>query len=168
MSMTGVLTGVVGVNAAFLRDIKEDNRELRLLMRRAERLSAAPDKVFLGPAAARELIEALRDQVALHFTLEEAFGYFDQTWGTPPEFASWAERLRAQHLPLYQQICDLAIRAEKRLIEPPDGNFEEPAVNAIHALLDSLAAFLRRLHSHESAENQLILDALELDIGVGD
>lgn len=165
MSTTQVLTGVVGVNAAFLREIKEDNRDLRLLMRRAERLVASPDKVLLAPATARETISELRDQIGFHFSLEEAYGYFDQVWGPPPEFSGWADRLRAQHLPLYQQICHLADRAERQLAETP---FDEFGVEHVHGILRSLAAFLRRLHHHESAENQLILDAIDQDTGVGD
>jgi hypothetical protein len=153
-------TGTVTVNAAFLQEIKEVNEELWMLLADLRHRCQRP----IAPTACRYLIDKLahlRDQLALHFSLEEAYGYFDDPIDVAPQLSRAADRLRAEHKSLYIDLCDLVDRAERMFyddqhaelalwIEPEFLNFDE------------------RLRSHEERENELILDAYDADIGVGD
>jgi hypothetical protein len=99
--------------------------------------------------------------LALHFSLEEAYGYFDDPVEVAPQFSMSAERLRAEHKELYVELCDLVERAERMFYD------EQHAALALWIGPEFLE-FEQRLRSHEERENELILDAYDGDIGVGD
>ena len=70
-----VITRTVAVNAAFLQEIKEDNRLVRDFLQQALDLLSVPRRV-----PARRIVNKLwqvRDQLAMHFALEDAYGYFE-------------------------------------------------------------------------------------------
>ncbi len=159
MKKSKTRTGHVAVNAAFLKDIKDDNRELKALMDKIQPLaSQLPTAVNHWPELIR-LFADLRDQLAMHFSLEEAFGYFEDAIITAPQLSVTAERLRGEHAVLFQQIRDLA-----------DLAFEVPAEadEQISMLLKRFDDFQSKFQRHEEAELTLILDAMGDDIGVGD
>ena len=58
-----------------------------------------------------DLLIELQDQLALHFALEEAYGYFDDPIWVAPHISDLAESLRAEHVALYSELCDLAEQA---------------------------------------------------------
>jgi hypothetical protein len=153
-------TGTVTVNAAFLLEIKEVNQELWTLLADLRHRCQRP----LSPGSCRVMIDKLchlRDQLALHFSLEEAYGYFDDPVDVAPQLAREADRLRSEHKELYMQLCDLVERAERMYF---DGD---------HAALTlwvgpEFLQFEQRIRDHEDRENCLIMDAYEGDIGVGD
>jgi len=152
-------TRQVAVNAAFLKDIKDDNRDLKVLMDRIQMLSRPlPTATNHWPELIR-LYADLRDQLAMHFSLEEAYGYFDDAIITAPQLSVTAECLRGQHSSLFQQICDLAERA----IEVSSEVDEQ-----IEKFLRQFDHFRSLFQKHEEAELKLILDAMDDDIGVGD
>ena len=158
--MTIVIT-TVSVNAAFLQEIKEDNRELKhLLAQTAETILHPPTKGS-STRPLTELILQLRDQLALHFSLEEAFGYLDDAIAVAPRLCELAETLRSEHTLLFAAICDLAEHAEQLL------HHERAAHNVKYILLE-LSSFYRAFQIHETNENDLILQSLYDDIGVGD
>ncbi|MCL6481793.1 MAG: hypothetical protein K6U02_08700 [Firmicutes bacterium] len=69
---TVVQTGTVTINAAFLQEIKEVNQDLWALLAELRHRCQRP----LAPGACRWLLDRLcqlRDQLALHFSLEEAY-----------------------------------------------------------------------------------------------
>jgi hypothetical protein len=103
----------------------------------------------------------LRDQLALHFSLEEAYGYFDDPLDVAPQLGQQAERLRAEHKDLYLDLCDLVDRAERMFYD------EQHAALALWIGPEFLE-FDQRLRNHEDRENELIVDAYDGDIGVGD
>ena len=103
----------------------------------------------------------LRDQLALHFSLEEAYGYFDDPIDVAPQLGRQAEHLRAQHKELYVDLCDLVERGERLFYD------EQHAALALW-IGPQFVEFDQRLRRHEEAENELITQAYDDDIGVGD
>src|SRR6185295_2152678 len=100
------------VNPAFLQEIKEVNQELWESFADLRHRCSRP----LGPGMCRHLVDwlsELRDQLALHFALEEAYGYFDEPLEVAPQLGEKAERLRGEHRDLYSEFSDLVDRAEK-------------------------------------------------------
>jgi hypothetical protein len=123
------LTSTVTVNAAFLQEIKEVNHELWQLLADLRHRCQRP----MAPGSCRSLVEKLcqlRDQLALHFALEEAYGYFEDPVDVAP------------------QLCRHAALAV--WLGPEFLDFD---------------ALLRK---HEERENDLIFEAYDADIGVGD
>jgi hypothetical protein len=153
-------TGTVTVNAAFLQEIKEVNQELWILLRDLRHRCQRP----IAPGHCRLLIDKLcqlRDQLALHFSLEEAYGYFDDPLDVAPQLGLQAERLRAEHKDLYLDLCDLVDRAERMFYD------EQHAALALWIGPEFLELD-QRLRDHEDRENELITEAYDGDIGVGD
>ena len=153
-------TGTVTVNAAFLQEIKEVNQELWALLAELRHRCQRP----IAPGHCRALIDKLcqlRDQLALHFSLEEAYGYFDDPVDVAPQLSRDAERLRAEHKELYLDFCDLVERAERMFYD------EQHAALALWIGPEFLE-FDQRLRGHEQRENALIVEAYDGDIGVGD
>jgi hypothetical protein len=154
------LTGTVTVNAAFLKEIKDVNEELWLLQAELRHRCQRP----IAPGQCRQLIDRicqLRDQLALHFSLEEAYGYFDDPVEVAPQLCRQAEQLRLQHNELYVDLSDLIERAERMFY---DGLHAELALWIGPEFLE----FDQRLREHEEREHELIMDAYSGDIGVGD
>ena len=106
-----------------------------------------------------QLLDGLRDQLALHFALEEAYGYFDDALGTEPQVSAVAECLRGEHGGIFEAIRHIADRAKEI-----SGDKEEEVTR----LLNRFAAFRQSFQNHEEAELELILDTLDDGIGVGD
>jgi hypothetical protein len=154
------LTGTVTVNAAFLQEIKEVNQELWSLLSELRHRCQRP----LAPSQCRLLIDKLcqlRDQLALHFALEEAYGYFEDPVYVAPRLSRQAEQLRDEHKGLYLDLCELVDRAERMFYD------EQHAALALWIGPEFLE-FDARLRDHESRENELIFEAYDEDIGVGD
>jgi hypothetical protein len=153
-------TGTVTVNAAFLQEIKEVNAELWALLEDLRHRCQRP----IAPAHCRTLIDKLsqfRDQLALHFSLEEAYGYFEDPVDVAPQLSRQAEQLRAEHRDLYLAFCDLGERAERMYYD------QQHAALALW-LGPQFLELDRRLRHHEERENELICEAYDGDIGVGD
>ena len=156
-----IVTTTVTINAAFLEEIKEDDRRLRHLLTEAR--AAFAQRRFQRPWLIRivALLSDLRDQLALHFTLEESFGYFDEPICAAPWLSERADTLRAQHPDLFVQMCEI-VEAAERSLEP----------HARRTRLDQIAGrfdeFLAALEQHEADETDLIFQAYNDDIGVGD
>lgn len=154
------LTGTITVNAAFLQEIKEVNHELWDLLKSLRHRCQRP----IAPGQCRQLIDKLchfRDQLALHFSLEEAYGYFEDPVEVAPQLSRQAEKLRGEHKELYLELCDLVERAERMFYD------EQHAALALWIGPEFLELD-QRIRSHEERENELIMDAYEGDIGVGD
>jgi hypothetical protein len=153
-------TGTITVNAAFLQEIKDVNQELWDVLAQLRHRCQRP----IAPGSCRQLIDRLcqlRDQLALHFSLEEAYGYFEDPIDVAPQLSRAAERLRAEHKELYLDLCDMVERAERMLYD------EQHAALALWIGPEFLE-FDGRLLSHEERETDLIMEAYDGDIGVGD
>ncbi len=150
------------VNAAFFREIKEDHQQLNCMLDKLRQMVNSP------PALANHLREfsqrtaELRDQLAFHFTLEEAYGYFEDAVERAPRFHEQAGRLRDQHSELYLLAEQVAESAASTSDHPVDAEQTAAWLSKLFVDFDTL------LKAHESAEVRLILDAMQLDVGVGD
>lgn len=153
-------TGTVTVNAAFLAEIKEVHYELWHLLADLRHRCQRP----MAPGQCRLLIDKLghlRDQLALRFALEEAYGYFDDPLDVAPQLSRRAEQLRGEHKGLYLDFCELVDHAERILYEE---RFAALALWIGPQFLELDA----RLRDHEDREKDLIYEAYDADIGVGD
>lgn len=153
--------GTVTINAAFLLEIKEDNQELRQLLEHAVDALCKPDRIFTPPKKLAELLGQLRDQLAMHFTLEEAFGYFEDAVAVAPRLGRQADTLRGEHKDLFLELCNIVEYAERL-------QYGESPASAVSRIGDRFSVFHRRFRNHEDRENQLILESLNDDLGVGD
>ena len=152
--------GTLTINAAFLQEIKEDNRQLSELLDRTAAL-LPPHVIHVRVNSLAQTLGELRDQLATHFSLEEFFGYFDDAMDVAPWLSSQADVLRVQHESLFREICDLADDAEKML-------YRERSAVTLQQLSLAFQCFQSRLKDHEEAENDLIQQAFCDDVGVGD
>ncbi|MEQ8788570.1 MAG: hemerythrin domain-containing protein [Pirellulaceae bacterium] len=156
-----IKVGTLGVNAAFLREIKEDHRELTRLFDEAVALFARAARTRVPARKIIDVLECLRDQLALHFSLEEAFGYFEDAITVAPRLSARADALRSEHGTLYIELCEVVEEAE-RLLRADNSS------RAVRRIALQFVAFHHQYQAHDSAENELILTALDDDIGVGD
>ncbi len=159
MSNDPIRTRRLTINAAFLKDIKDDNRDLKKLLDKIFPLAAHPQTATNHWSEMVELFGCLRDQLALHFALEEAYGYFDEAVDSAPELSAVAECLRGQHPDLFEKIRHLADKSSEIRIDSGE---------QVARFLAEFNAFRTEFEKHEEAELKLILDALDDDLGVGD
>jgi len=152
-------TGTVTVNAAFFQEIKDVNQELWAMLEDARDRIARP--VSAGQCRSLvELLARLRDQLALHFALEEAYGYFEDPEFVAPMLGQEAEKLRGEHKDIYMRLCRVVELAEKWY-------YANETITLARCLGPAFRDFDRRLRQHEERENALIFDMLG-DTGVGD
>lgn len=156
-----IATKSVTINAAFLREIKEDHLELGQIFRETEQAFETDAVPRLSAKRMVDLLSELRDRFAMHLTLEEAFGYFEDAVDVAPHLGQRSEELRREHEPLFLEICALVDEAEQLLYHEV-GHHSHLRVGA------NFRAFVENFQDHESREKELILQALDEDIGVGD
>ncbi len=159
MSNTNTSTRQLTVNAAFLKEIKEDNHHLKSLWDQINSYSVHVETAINHWPELISLLAELRDQLAIHFTLEEAYGYFDDAIDIAPQLSAQAETLRGEHRNLFPQICELADKIAEVSVES-----EEQTSHFIKGL----GHFKHAFEKHEEAELKLILESLDDDLGVGD
>lgn len=147
------------VNAAFLKDIKDDNRHLKQLLDQIAPMMKHPNVAENHWRELIELLEELRDQLAFHFSLEEAYGYFDAALESEPQRSAEAEVLRGEHSGLFAKIRDLTDRA---------GDVAPESTRDVEGFLHDYSEFFHAFARHEEAELRLILSTLDDDIGVCD
>lgn len=138
------------INAAFLKEIKDDNLTLYSLLENLRSFWLVNDPLVLTPEWFSVLVNQLRDQLAFHFTLEENFGYFDHPVKFDPILSADAQRLRNQHTELYLEISLIAEKSEDVLY--PD--FDESRYTS---LVKQFKTFYKTFQQHEVAEFDLIM-----------
>lgn len=149
------------INAAFLREIKEDHLELGQILRKAEHAFETEAMPRLPAKRMVELLGELRDRFAMHFALEEAFGYFEDAVDVAPHLCQRSEALRREHEPLFLEVCALVDEAEQLL-------YHETGPKSRIRIGANFRSFFEHFQDHETREKELILQALDEDIGVGD
>ena len=159
--MATVSTGTLTVNAAFLQEIKEVHQELWCLLAEVRGMCEDPAGILKRRKKFRELFEVLRDQLALHFALEEAYGYFEDPVDVAPRLCDRALALRDEHRRLYVQITALEHRVRDSLEHHPNRA-------RVLGLIREFEDFDEDFRRHEEAENELIQQEYGDDIGVGD
>ncbi|MCO8121558.1 hemerythrin domain-containing protein [Stieleria sp. TO1_6] len=151
--------GSLAVNAAFLKEIKDDNRHLKSLWdRMLPQLSHQETAKNHWSELIADVAE-LRDQLAIHFSLEEAYGYFDDALDIEPQISLTAESLKSQHPRLFAEIRDLA----DQMME-----LNGERVEHIQKWLRKFDRFRKHFEQHEEDELKLILHSFDDDLGVCD
>lgn len=151
-------THTVTVNAAFLQEIKDEDEQLRTLLEQTRQVCKSLSYLDIPASRFASLLTELRDQLAMHFALEEAYGYFDDPVSVAPHLSERADALRNQHDELYEEIATLAESAQ-------DTSHRNGDPRAILHLARCFLNFYDRLQTHEEDENELIMQAYTVDIG---
>ena len=155
-----IKTRTVTVNAAFLAEIKQSHQELWQIIGYLDDLTQnqISSPLFLQKLCAA--LSQLHGRLITHFSLEEAFGYFDDPIEVAPRISRIAESLRKEHQQLQQSCGDLAERAQHA--------YDFGGSCELQKLASSFLSFHTRLVNHEEAEIDLIQEAYGDDIGVVD
>lgn len=151
-------THTVTVNAAFLQEIKDDDAQLRTLLEQTRESCELITHTDISASRLASLLDELRDQLAMHFALEEAYGYFDDPVSVAPHLSEQADSLRKQHDQLYEEISQIAETAKGTTHCTGEQR-------AVRRLARRFMNFYQRLQAHESDENDLIMQAYTVDIG---
>ncbi len=155
--MSVVATSTVSLNPVFLREIKEVNQELWQLVSRAREMCSKPANMRLHRHFFVTMLARFRDNLALHFSLEEFYGYFDEPIDVSPQLAEQAEQLRAEHRTLYSELSAIAERAETMVREKRFSRTSQ-------RLALRVIGFLDQFEEHEKREDELILQMLDDEI----
>lgn len=158
---TKIATQTVTVNAAFLEEVKEVNHELWQLLPATRRCLNEANQQPLNPHRLLGQMVRLQDNVAMHFALEEFFGYFDDPLWVEPRLSAEAMCLRGEHETLYVQLSDLIEQVEAHV-------HQKTLCRILKSVRYRFNAFMDQFTSHEARERELILQAYEDDIGIGD
>ena len=157
-------TRSITVNGAFLQEIKEDNQHLsELLAATADVLKQQP-RHRIRPTVLADLLRRLQDQLAVHFSLEEGFGYFDDAVDVPATLSAQADTLRSQHTTLFNELCDVADDAEKLLYRETT----QDKATMLERIAAGFGSFYKRFQDHEASERELIFESLYVEFGGGD
>lgn len=151
----------VTVNAAFLQEIKEVNEELWKLLDEVRDMCQSSLELVASRNKVADQLAELRDQLAMHFALEEAYGYFEDPVVVAPQLDARAGPLRDEHSGLYERVSELVEYVETE-------QYGGRLASAAPQIVERFREFDRQLQHHESQENELILRAYSDDIGVGD
>lgn len=159
--MATIETRTLTVNVAFLQEIKEVHQDLWELLERLRRRLSRPISLRGECSELVETLERLRQLLRLHFTLEEAYGYFEDPAQVAPRLSDRAWRLLSQHEGLYSEAAELAALGADLL------EHGRPAT-LITQVADAFHVFDGRFRRHEEDETELMFEAYYEDIGVGD
>ena len=153
-------SSAVAINSAFFQEIKEENINLSFL------LTSLRAWLRLGPSAYHQrdrfvgLLRELQEEVNLHFSLEEGYGYFENAVSVAPDLAERAGALRDEHKKMESEISRLVEQAESVRTGSHTSEFGN--------LLARARSFLDQLQSHETCERELISLAFNNDLGTVD
>ena len=147
--MVATTKSIIVVNAAFLQEIKDSNPGLYRTIDQIQSVcetDGPPNRVCRDLT---RLLDRLREQIALQFSLEESYGYLLVSSDSNGICGESAVEIQAEHGMLYMQLSDLAEQAEElqyRGVEP----------RQLRELIENAREFEFRLREHEQAENELI------------
>lgn len=156
-----IATTTLSLNPAFFQEVKEDNRELTGLLGELNELCRNGDHHVRSCRQLHAKLCELRDRLAIHFSLEEAYGYFEDALFAAPWLTERADQLRSQHGELYLEICGIVDGAGGLLHHEIPGQVAQTVAREYRE-------FSLRLRRHESGEIELITRAFQDDIGAMD
>jgi hypothetical protein len=144
------------VNPAFLQEIKDSNPDLWDTVHQLRQVCECDDDepASLSRQLTR-LLDDLRDQLALQFSLEESYGFVAVCDLPNRALGELATQAQSQHGMLYLQLSDLAEQSEElqyRGVEPAH----------LRMLIERTRQFDRQLREHERIENELIERSFDL------
>lgn len=148
------------LNVAFLNEIKQDNGRPDQVVNELKKLLSS--KVPIEAALLFSTLCRLRDELEVHFALEEFYGYFQSARLTHPHISVRAEDLKSQHETIYLDLCELVELAESVLYR------ESPMSKTWSAIRAGFHSFVQILDQHEREEAELMMRLCNDDIGNGD
>jgi hemerythrin len=146
---------------AYVEGVRADHLELRALVRGIEKLLEAAEAAGWGKAEVHELllaIENLGRHLRQHFAEEEAGGYMEEALALAPRFGPQAQRLVNEHPVMLEQMDHLTELA-RRCYEQGQAGAE---------LCGRLREFFATLRAHDAAENRILQEAFNTDLGLND
>jgi hypothetical protein len=159
LRQAGIRPDSLGLNRAFLIDIKEDHVEFRTLL--AQLKTEFEPECNATPRHIAERLGLLRDALETYFALEEFYGCFQLAANRDATNASIVARLERQHRSLYRQLDNLVEAAEQIV-------YRETQAATTADVLQGFADFCDDLQAHEELEMDVISRQSVLQIGVGD
>lgn len=147
------------INAAFFQEIKDDHHQLHELLCTLRKLVHRRQALSNHASELVNKLSDLCDQIALHFSLEEAYGYLEDLVQVTPHLHIQTGRLREQHANLFVMVRDLSDEASSR--------HKGSTMDLFH-IADQFLEFDRAFAAHEAAETKLIMISMNQDVGVGD
>ena len=148
------------INAAFLREIKDDHDAWRSVVAEARAVLTGQHGVNVKPAELVELFQKLRNELTVHFALEETFGYVDDATDVPEGVARRVMALRRQHDELLMDATYL----DDTACSLADGKAVDETVKDLIFRFDR---FHRRLAQHDHQEDDLIVLQLRAAVAAG-
>ena len=152
----------IGLNAAFIQEIKEDSVDFRKLLHDVCcQVVAAPVQAERYQVVCRlsRLLNDLRDELETFFSLEEFFGGFDAAAsGTLSDVVT---DLRAEHVQLFEQLNSVCEAFEKMV-------YHETGLDKLESGVAAFEAFYHALQDHERREMGTILRQINEVLGEGD
>jgi Hemerythrin HHE cation binding domain len=150
------------MSTASVPQIEEDHFRMSELLRNVQAL-LDDGSFFNGHSLqAVELLKGLSRQLTVHFALEETYDSFAGPDAVALELAGLADALRSEHRALAREFDGVVEQAEL-LAACAAGS--EPDQRRVAT---RIRVFCHRLREHERRENELLLQAYEEDVGVGD
>ena len=147
--MVQTATKALGVNAAFLQEIKDSHPDLAHAVQALRATYHSDDVPAQTARRLVRLLDELRDCLAFQFALEESYGYIDCTQPVSETLSEMAERARGQHCGLYLELSGLCEQAEEL-------QYRGFACDHVRQLIHDTEQFDARLIQHERLEAQLI------------
>jgi iron-sulfur cluster repair protein YtfE (RIC family) len=148
-------------NSTVRADMQRDYRELRdLLCIAKDSLGIATDRPAYPPRQIAITLRQLQHRLAVHFTLEEAFGYGEEERLRAPWLSQKAAQLRSEHDHIFARLKTIVKSADQLLEPEPTSSVEE-----ISAMFEDFTIDLRL---HEDRDAELLLSIFDDDLGVGD
>jgi hypothetical protein len=151
----------VTINAAFFEEIKEAHVEVCAKMEQLMRLGRQASWTESTCRQLTDELEVLVELVGLYFSLEEAYGYFDDPVYVSACYSDRVNELRGEHRDLFQGLSRIRDHTARLLY---NGRLRESA----DAILARLVVFRDQLEQHELRERELITEAFSADIGCCD
>ena len=155
MVATVTSTQTLVVNPAFLQEIKDSNPDLWHTVHQMRQVCDCDDEPAPISRQLARLLDDLRDQLALQFSLEESYGYMAIPEHASRALSELATQTQSQHRMLYVALTELAEAAEElqyRGVEP----------SQLRILLQRTREFDQNLRDHEQTENELIEKSFDL------
>jgi len=147
--MNVVLSKTLAINAAFLEEIKDSNVALWNQVAAVRDLCQSHEIRSILLNRLVNLLNELRDSLALQFALEESYGYVEIASPPKPPLCLQAEDVRSQHCVLYLTVSELAEQAEEL-------QYRGWEMEHVDALVGRVKLFELQLALHESQERQML------------
>lgn len=144
-----VTTNTLVVNPAFLQEIKDSNPDLWHTVHQLRQVCDCNDAPAKLSRQLTRLLDSLRDQLALQFSLEESYGYMTVPQNPGVALGDLANRAQSQHGMLYIRLSELAEQAEEL-------QYRGVEQSQLRRLVEQTCDFDAELREHERLENELI------------